>query len=67
MELEHLFQQTTYFMTLQMLFSGTLYAAELMGRGDMVRGFVRQATSAVVTFGPMSLLLYILVEVSRLS
>jgi hypothetical protein len=67
MELEHLFQQTTYFMVLQMIFSGTLYVAELMGRGELARSFVRQAASMVVTFGPMSLLVYILVEVSGLS
>lgn len=67
MELEHLFQQTTYFMVLQMIFSGTLYVAELMGRGELVRSFVRQAASVVVTFGPMSLLIYILMQVSKLS
>jgi len=67
MELEHLFQQTMQFMILQMAFMTSLYIAEEMGRGEMVRTFVRKTASAVVNAGPMALLVYILLEVSRLS
>lgn len=67
MELEHLFQQTMQFMILQMVFTTSLYVAEQMGRGDVVRSFVRSTASAVVNAGPMALLIYILVQVSHLS
>lgn len=67
MELEHLFQQTMQFMVLQMIFMTSLYIAEQMGRGEMVRSFVRTAASVVVNVGPMSLLVYILFQVSRFS
>jgi hypothetical protein len=67
MELEHLFQQTMQFTILQMIFMTSLYIAEQMGKGAMVRSFVRTAASAVVNAGPMSLLIYILVQVNRLA
>ena len=67
MELEHLFQQTVKFTLLQMVFMTSLYIAEQTGRGEMVRAFVRTAVSVVVNVGPMSLLVYILFQVSRLS
>ena len=67
MELEHLFQLTKGFMTLQMAFAASVYAVGQMGRPDLVRSFVRSLTSYVVSFGPMGLLGYVLYEVSKLS
>lgn len=67
MELEHVFRQTTYFTVFQMAFMTTLYVMERTGRGEIIRSFVRSVTSAVVSFGPFGLLVYILREVSRLS
>ncbi len=67
MELEHLFQQSTSFMTLQLVFMGSLLVPAAVGRIDMYRVFVRSAASSVVTFGPMALLGYMLYEVSKLA
>ncbi len=67
MELEHLFQQTGTFMTLQMLVMGSLIIPAVVGRDDIYHAFVRRTASHVVTFGPVSLLGYILYEVTKLS
>ncbi len=67
MELEHFSQQTMQFTILQMLFMTSLYICETIGRGGAVRSFLRTAAAVVVNAGPMALLVYILVEVSRLS
>jgi hypothetical protein len=67
MELEHLFQQTNFFMTLQFIFAGSLLIPAAVGRIDIYRIFVRSTASNVVTFGPMGLLVYILYEVSKLA
>ncbi len=66
MELEHLFQQSGFFMTLQMVFMGALLIPAVAGRIDIYRIFVRSAASNIVTFGPMGLLGYVLYEVARL-
>lgn len=67
MELEHLFQQSGFFMTLQMVFMGSLLIPAAVGRVDIYRVFVRATASNVVTFGPVALLGYILYEVSKLA
>ena len=67
MELEHLFQQTRFFMTLQLVLAGSLLIPAALGRADIYRIFVRCMASNVVTFGPVGLLGYILYEVSTLS
>ncbi len=67
MELEHLFQQSGSFMTLQMVFLGSLLIPAALGRVDMYRIFVRSTASNVVTFGPIALLGYVLYAVSRLA
>jgi hypothetical protein len=67
MELEHLFQATKSFMLLQMVFTGSVYVIDQMGRLDIVRSFVRGLASYVVTFGPVALLGYVLYAVSMLS
>jgi hypothetical protein len=67
MELEHAFQQSGTFMTLQLLFMSSLLVPGIVGRTDIYRAFVRSLASSVVTFGPMALLLYVLYQVSGLS
>lgn len=67
MELEHLFQQTTFFMTLQAVFMASVYMIEQMSSVELVNRFVRNLAHAVVNVGPMALLVYVLFEVSRFS
>ncbi len=67
MELEHLFQQTRFFMTLQLVFAVSLLVPVAVGRVDIYRVFVTKTASNVVTFGPMGMLVYILYEVSKLA
>lgn len=67
MELEHAFQQSGAFMTLQLLFLTSLLLPGAMGMADLYRTAVKTLASTVATFGPMALLLYILYEVSKLS
>ncbi len=66
MELEHLFQQTRFFMTLQLILAVSLLIPAALGRVDIYRTLVRSTASNVVTFGPMALLGYTLYEVSKL-
>jgi hypothetical protein len=66
MELEHLLQQSGWFLIMQ-LFFGSLMVPAMMGRQDLYRLFVRTAATHVVSFGPFALLVYILFEVSRLA
>jgi uncharacterized membrane protein len=66
MELEHLLQQSGWFLVTQM-FLGSLMVPAMMGRQDLYRSFVRTAATYVVSFGPFALLVYILFEVSRLA
>jgi len=66
MELEHLMQQPAWHLIIQ-LFVGSLMVPTMMGRPDLYRSFVRSAASLVVTFGPFGMLVYVLVEVSKLS
>lgn len=69
--LEHAFQQSGAYMTIQLLFMSSLLIPGAMGMIELYRAAVRTLTSFVVTFvvtfGPMALLLYILYEVSKLS
>ena len=67
MELEHLFQQTRFFMTLQLVFAAALLIPAAAGRIEIYRTFIRNTASNVVTFGPMGLLVYMLYEVSKLA
>jgi hypothetical protein len=67
MELEHAFQQSGTFMTLQLLFMSSLLVPGILGRTDIYRALVRALASSAVSFGPMALLLYVLYQVSRLS
>jgi|MudIll2142460700_1097286.scaffolds.fasta_scaffold190101_2 hypothetical protein len=67
MELEHLFHTSGLFLALQLFFAGSLLVPGVMGRADLYHAFVRKLASAVVTFGPVGLLVYVLYEVSRLA
>lgn len=67
MELEHLFPYPNSFLALQMALAGALLAPGAVGRMDLYRAFVRELASAVVTFGPVGLLVYMLYEVAKLS
>jgi hypothetical protein len=66
MELEHVMQQSGWFLIMQMLMC-SLPVPAMIGRFDLYRAFVRSAASNVVTFGPFGLLVYILFEMSRLA
>jgi hypothetical protein len=65
MELEHVMQQSGWFLIMQMLM-GSLMVPAMIGRADLYRSFIRNTASNVVTFGPFGLLVYVLIEVSRL-
>lgn len=67
MELEHLFQYSNSFLTLQMALAGALLVPGAIGRIDLYRSFAREMASMVVTFGPVGLLVYVLIEVAKLS
>jgi hypothetical protein len=66
MELEYLYQHSGSFMMLQLMM-GSLLVPAAIGRSDLYRSFVRSASSYVVSFGPVAILVYVLFEVSRLS
>ena len=66
MELEYLFQHSGSFMVLQLMM-GSLLVPAAMGRMDIYRSFVRTMASYVVSVGPVGLLVYVLIEISRLS
>lgn len=66
MDLEHVMQQSGWFLMMQMLI-GSLVVPAMIGRIDLYRSFVRSAASNVVSFGPFGLLVYVLFEVSRLA
>jgi hypothetical protein len=66
MELEHVMQQSGWFLIMQMLM-GSLLVPAMIGRVDLYRSFVRSAASNIVSFGPFGLLVYVLFEVSRLA
>ncbi len=67
MELEHAFQQSAFIPAVQMMVIGSLLAPGVLGRSDLYRLFAMKAATWVVTFGPMSLLVYVLYKVAQLS
>jgi hypothetical protein len=66
MDFEHAFQQAGFLPALQMMIAASLLAPGVMGRSDLYRAFAGRVAAHVVTFGPMSLLIYVLYAVSRL-
>lgn len=67
MELEHLFHNSGLFLAMQLLVAGSLMIPGAIGRSDLYHAFVKKLASAVVTFGPLGLLVYVLYEVSKLA
>lgn len=66
MELEHVMQQSGWFLIMQVMM-GSLMVPAMIGRADLYRSFVRSLASSVVSFGSFGLLVYVLVEISRLA
>lgn len=66
MDFEHAFQQAGFLSALQMMLVTSLLAPGVMGRSDLYRAFAGKAATYVVTFGPISMLIYVLYAVSRL-
>jgi hypothetical protein len=67
MELEHAFQQSNLFISLQLILAGALSVPLAVGRPDIYRSFIGAAATVTVTFGPVLLLVYVLFEIVRLS
>jgi hypothetical protein len=66
MDFEHVFQQAGFFSAFQMIIFGSLIAPGIMGRSDLYRLFAGRAAALVVTYGPFSILLYVLYVVAHL-
>jgi hypothetical protein len=67
MELEHAFQQSGFLVAFQLLAIGSLIAPAAIGGAALYQRFVRTLASYVVSFGPMSILVYVLYKVSQMS
>jgi hypothetical protein len=67
MEFEHLYQEAAYISAIQMMILGAILAAGVAGYNDLYRRFMEKVTSCVVTFGPISMLIYVLYSISHLS
>ncbi|HAR45295.1 MAG: hypothetical protein A2X56_05665 [Nitrospirae bacterium GWC2_57_13] len=68
MELEHMITATqANVMALQMLMVSALLVPAAVGRVDLYRSFVASAASYIVSFTPVTMLLYILYKISHLS
>ena len=67
MELEHMLQQTNFFLMFQMMFMGSLLVPSMLGRLDLYNKVARVLASNVVSFGPMCVLAYVLYQVSHLN
>jgi len=67
MELEHAFQQSGFLVAFQLMVVASLLAPGVIGGTAVYHWFVRSIASAVVSYGPMALLVYILYKVSHMS
>ena len=67
MELEHAFQQSGFLVAFQLMVVASLLAPGVIGGTAVYHRFVRSIASAVVSFGPMALLVYVLYKVSHMS
>jgi hypothetical protein len=67
MELEHAFQQSGFLVAFQLLTLGSLIAPAALGGTILYQRFVRALASYVVSFGPMSILVYLLYKVSQIA
>ena len=66
MDLEHLFQQSNFFLMFQMLFMSSLLVPTMINRTDLYGKVVRSLALNVVSFGPLAILAYVLYEVTLL-
>lgn len=68
MELEHMITAAqANVMALQMLMLSALLVPAAVGRMDLYRSFAASATSYILSFTPVTMLLYILYKISHLS
>ena len=67
MELEHAFLQSNFFVLFQMMFLGSLMLPSMLGRLDIYGKAARIAATLVVSVGPITMLMYVLFEVSQLN
>lgn len=68
MELEHMITATqANVMALQMLMLSALLVPAAVGRTDLYRSFAASAASYILSFTPVTMLLYILYKISHLS
>lgn len=61
-----MFQQTGFLSIVQALMIGSVLVAGVAGKDERYRRIVEKVATAMVTFGPMTMLLYVLYSVSRL-
>lgn len=66
MELEHVLQQSSFFLMFQMMFMVLLLVPGMLGRMDLYSKGVRVLASNLVSFGPVAMLVYVLYQVSHL-
>jgi hypothetical protein len=66
MDLEHLFQQSNFFLVLQLFFITSLLLPGMINRTDLYGKVVRSLALNVVSFGPLVILAYVLYEVTLL-
>jgi hypothetical protein len=67
MDFEHAFQESNFFLMLQMMCMGLLLVPSMLGRMDLYGKVVRAMASNVVSFGPVAMLVYVLYQVSHLN
>ncbi len=67
MDFEHAFQQSNFFLMIQMMFMGSLLVPTMIDRTDIYGKVMRVLASIVVSFGPFAILAYVLYEVSRMN
>jgi len=66
-DFEHMFQQSGFITAFQTLIFGSLMIIGVAGKDERFRRVIEKATSSMITFGPMAVLLYVLYSVSHLS
>jgi len=67
MDFEHFFHDAGFVLAFQLMALGSLMAPAAWGRFGLYQRFVSIMTSYVVSFGPPSLLVYVLYKVSHLT
>ncbi len=67
MDFEHAFQQSNFFLMIQMMFMGSLLVPGMINRANIYGKLVRTLATLVVSFGPFAILAYVLYEVSQMN